>query len=208
LHKFIVKQTTGRQTRSLIQSCTTIPCLQMWWVQAQGIGWASRNESITCDPTLCTRVRNGVIKNTGSCNESDNSIPQQKYIWQHNQNSIQFASMSESQTNGSVSEHSSQPNWPLPWDSLSPLLQHFQEGITADAGSNPLHPLNLFLFWACLDAVVQVVTYDHLTIGICLASLDQCAPTKLLIQTDLKTVLCVYVCVCACVCACVGGMQR
>ena len=38
-----------------------------------------------------------------------------------------------------------------------------------------------------------MVTYDHLTIGICLASLDQRAPTKLLIQTDLKTVLCVCV---------------
>lgn len=83
----------------------------------------------------------------------------------------------------------SQVDGALVGDSLAPRLQHLQEGVAADAGTNPLHPLVLLLLRAGLDAVVEVVPDHHLPILLGLAGLDQGPATQLLVQADLKDVL-------------------
>ena len=84
---------------------------------------------------------------------------------------------------------SSQVDGALLGDSLAPLLQHLQEGVAADAGTDPLHPLILLLLRAGLDAVVEVVPHHHLAVLLGLAGLDERATTELLVQADLEDVL-------------------
>ena len=79
-------------------------------------------------------------------NESHNSISQEECTRQRDENSVECTNVGESQANRSVSGSHSQPDRSLLRDSLPALLKHFQEGVAADAGSNPLHPFSHFLF--------------------------------------------------------------
>lgn len=86
-------------------------------------------------------------------------------------------------------DYSSQSDRPVLGHALPALLQHLQEGVAGDAGTDSPHPLLLLFLRSRLDSVAEMVSHHDLALWVGLAGFDHCPSSQFLVEGDFKAVL-------------------